>query len=55
TMECKLLEEIPKLPEGVVRMNVGGCISFVRFPDNIVDFISCDDNVVCILMTSSLM
>lgn len=52
TMECKLLEEIPKVPKGVVYMNAIGCISLTRFPDNIPDFICCDDNVVRIIVLS---
>ncbi|KAL4029029.1 hypothetical protein IC575_012249 [Cucumis melo] len=46
TRDCKLLEKIPKVPEGVVCMNARGCISLVRFPNNIPDFISCNDNVI---------
>lgn len=42
TRDCKLLEEIPKVPEGVISMNAQGCISLARFPDNIADFISFD-------------
>ncbi|KAL0552565.1 hypothetical protein IC582_011682 [Cucumis melo] len=45
TFDCKLFEEIPKVPKGVVTMNASGCVSLVKFPDNILDFISCDDNL----------
>uniref|UniRef100_A0A9I9CIW1 TMV resistance protein N-like n=1 Tax=Cucumis melo TaxID=3656 RepID=A0A9I9CIW1_CUCME len=44
TRDCKLLEEIPKVPKGAVTMNASGCILLARFPDNILDFISCYDN-----------
>ncbi|KAE8651666.1 hypothetical protein Csa_021160 [Cucumis sativus] len=44
-IECKSLEEILKVPKGVVRMDTRGCVSLARFPNNIPDFISCDDNV----------
>lgn len=37
---CTLLEEIPKIPTGVIRMHTGGCISLTRFPNNIIDVIS---------------
>uniref|UniRef100_A0A9I9E2F3 TMV resistance protein N-like n=1 Tax=Cucumis melo TaxID=3656 RepID=A0A9I9E2F3_CUCME len=43
---CKLLEEIPNIPEGVVCMDAGGCVSLARFPNNIHSFISCHDNNV---------
>ncbi|KAA0063694.1 TMV resistance protein N-like [Cucumis melo var. makuwa] len=46
TIGCKLLEEIPNIPEGVVCMDAGGCVSLARFPNNIHSFISCHDNNV---------
>ncbi|KAL4029024.1 hypothetical protein IC575_012243 [Cucumis melo] len=39
---CRFLEEILKVPEGVIFMNAQGCKSLARFPDNIAGFISCD-------------
>ncbi|XP_008455228.3 disease resistance protein RPV1-like isoform X1 [Cucumis melo] len=44
TSFCKLLEEIPKVPKGVLYMNATESASLARFPDNILDFISCYDN-----------
>uniref|UniRef100_A0A0A0LGB6 TIR domain-containing protein n=2 Tax=Cucumis sativus TaxID=3659 RepID=A0A0A0LGB6_CUCSA len=45
TMDCELLEEISKVPEGVICMSAAGSISLARFPNNLADFMSCDDSV----------
>ncbi|KAL0552508.1 hypothetical protein IC582_011624 [Cucumis melo] len=37
---CKLLQEIPNLPQNIQNLDAGGCESLARSPDNIVDIIS---------------
>ncbi|KAL4029019.1 hypothetical protein IC575_012238 [Cucumis melo] len=47
TMDCELLEEISKVPEGVICTSAAGCKSLARFPDNLADFISCGNSAEC--------
>nr|ADI99935.1 TIR-NBS-LRR class resistance protein [Cucumis sativus]ADU33174.1 putative TIR-NBS-LRR-AAA+ATPase [Cucumis sativus] len=45
---CKELTTLPKIskvPEGVICMSAAGSISLARFPNNLADFMSCDDSV----------
>ncbi|KAL4029022.1 hypothetical protein IC575_012241 [Cucumis melo] len=46
TFDCKLLEEIPKIPEGLISLGAEGCISLAKFPNNLADFISSDSEHV---------